>query len=196
MIDVERTIISQYGNSATISTLIKNLNECIDPRTDFDTFYDYVWNVETAQGFGLDIWGRIVGVSRLLNVPAGTPNPGGYAFTPGTYELSDSQYRTVILVKALANITDSTAHSLNVLLTNLFATRGKCYALDTGAMTMRLVFEFYLEPYEYVIITQSGVSPRPAGVLLNILQVDPAQTFGFQEAIQFQPFNQGTFYRP
>lgn len=196
MIDVERTIISQYGNSATITSLIKNLNECIDPRADFDTFYDYVWNVETAQGFGLDIWGRIVGVSRLLNVPADTPNPGGYAFTPGTYELDDDQYRTVILVKALANITDSTANSLNTLLSNLFATRGRCYVLDTGNMSMELRFEFYLEPFEYVIITTSGVSPRPAGVLLNMFQCDPSQTFGFDEAIQFQPFDQGTFYSP
>lgn len=194
MISVERTIISQYANSATIVALIKNMDQCIDPRTDFDTFYSYVWNVETAQGFGLDIWGRIVGVSRLLNVPISTPNPGGFTFTPGTYELSDSQYRTVLLVKALANISDSTANSLNTLLTNLFALRGRCYALDTGAMTMRLVFEFYLEPFEYVIINTIG--PRPAGVLLNILQVDPEQTFGFREAIQFQPFNQGTFYQP
>lgn len=194
MINIERTIISQYANSATIVTLIQNMDECIDPRADFDTFYNYVWNVETAQGFGLDIWGRIVGVSRLLNVPGSTPNPGGYSFTPGTYELSDSQYRTVLLVKALANISDSTANSLNTLFSNLFATRGRCYALDTGSMTMRLVFEFYLEPFEYVII--NTIAPRPAGVLLNILQVDPAQTFGFQEAIQFQPFNQGTFYQP
>lgn len=192
MINLERTIISQYANSATIVTLIQNMDECIDPRTDFDTFYNYVWNVETAQGFGLDIWGRIVGVSRLLNVPADTPNPGGYTFTPGTYELSDSQYRTVLLVKALANISDSTANSLNTLFSNLFALRGRCYALDTGSMTMRLVFEFYLEPFEYVII--NTIALRPAGVLLNILQVDPAQTFGFDEAEQFQPFDQGTFY--
>lgn len=193
MISVERTIISQYANSATIVTLIQNMDECIDPRTDFDTFYNYVWNVETAQGFGLDIWGRIVGVSRLLNVPGSTPNPGAYEFTPGTYELSDSQYRTVLLVKALANISNSTARSLNVLFSNLFATRGRCYAIDVGGMMMMLTFEFYLEPFEYVII--NTISPRPAGVLLNILQVDPTLTFGFKEALQFQPFDQGAFYQ-
>jgi len=193
MISVERTIISQYADSATIVAMIKNMDECIDPRTDFDMFYNYVWNVETAQGFGLDIWGRIVGVSRLLNVPGSTPNPGAYTFTPGTYELSDSQYRTVLLVKALANISDSTARSLNVLFSNLFSTRGRCYAIDVGGMTMMLTFEFYLEPFEYVII--NTISPRPAGVLLDILQVDPTQTFGFQEALQFQPFDQGTFYQ-
>lgn len=194
MIDVEQTIISQYGNSATITQLVRNMNEYLDPRTDFDTFFDYVWNVETAQGFGLDIWGRIVGVGRTLNVPADTPNPGAYSFTPGVVTLDDAKFRKVILVKALANITNGTATGLNQLLSNLFADRGRSYVLDRGSMTMQFTFEFYLEPFEYVIITQTGVAPRPAGVLANILQVDPAQTFGFAEAIQFQPFDQGVFY--
>ncbi len=61
-------------------------------------------------------------------------------------------------------------------------------------MSMRFTFEFFLYPFEYVIITQSGVAPRPAGVLATVLQADTAQTFGFAEGIQFQPFDQGTFY--
>jgi len=87
MIDVERTIISQYGPSRTISQLCRNIDFYIDPRADFDTFYSYVWNVETAVGFGLDIWGEIVNVSRNINVPVDTPNPGGFPFTPGPVTL-------------------------------------------------------------------------------------------------------------
>lgn len=49
--------------------LIESMNEWIDPAADFQSFYDYVWNVDTAQGFGLDDWGKIVGVSRYLQVP-------------------------------------------------------------------------------------------------------------------------------
>lgn len=194
MLDVEQTIISQYGNSATITQLVRNIDLYLDPRADFDTFFSFVWNVETAEGFGLDIWGRIVQVERSINVPADTPNPGHYPFTAGVYEMNDTEYRTVILVKALANITNCTADGLNQLLSNLFATRGRCYVLDSGSMTMRFTFEFWLQPFEYVIITQSGVAPRPAGVLATVFQVDPSQTFGFAEGIQFQPFDQGTFY--
>lgn len=194
MINVEKTIISQYGNSPTISQLILFMNDYIDPRADLDTFFDYVWNVDTAQGFGLDIWGRIVNVERLLNVPADTPNPGAYTFTPGNYQLNDTQYRRVILAKALANITNGSAASLNQLLSNLFVGRGRCYVNDMGAMTMRLTFEFYLEPYEYVMMLNSGVTPRNAGVLLTLLQVLPSGTFGFSQNLILQPFNQGTFY--
>jgi len=194
MLNVEQTIISQYGNSATITQLILNMNEYIDPRIDIDNFYNYVWNVETAQGFGLDIWGRIVQIDRMINVPVDTPNPGGLPFTPGVYSMSDDEYRHVILIKALANITNCTAGNLNQLLQKLFATRGRCYALDMGGMTMRLTFEFWLKPYEYVILTTTGVSPRPAGVLGNVFQVDVPTTFGFAESIHLQPFDQGSFY--
>lgn len=194
MINVERTIISQYGNSATITQLVKNIDSYIDPRADFDTFYSYVWNVETAQGFGLDIWGRIVGVDRTINVPASTPNPGGFPFTSGAYQMTDAQYRTVILIKALANITNCTAQSLNQLLSNLFASRGRCYVRDLGSMTMEYRFEFWLQPFEYVIITGFTVAPRPAGVLASVYQIDVPNTFGFAESLQLQPFDQGTFY--
>ena len=196
MLQVERTIISQYGNSATITQLVRNIDLYLDPRTDFDTFYDYVWNVETAVGFGLDIWGRIVNVGRGIDVPAGTPNPGGFPFVVGPYTMTDAEYRTVILVKALSNITNGTAQSINQLLSNLFATRGRTYVMDTGKMTMQFTFEFFLKPFEYVIISSSGVAPRPAGVLATILQVDVPNTFGFAEANQWQTFDHGAFYNP
>ncbi len=55
---VARTLISQYADSPTLVQLINNMDDYINPDADFDAFYDFVWNVETAQGFGLDIWGQ------------------------------------------------------------------------------------------------------------------------------------------
>lgn len=192
--DFNETVISQYANSPTIRQLIESMDGYINPETNFEEFYNYVWNVDTAQGFGLDIWGRIVGIDRFINVPADTPNPGYFPFTPGTYRMTDMEYRTVILIKALANITNSTAASLNQLLSKLFAGRGRCYVRDTGSMTMAYTFEFWLKPFEYAIISQSVASPRPAAVLATIFQVDVPNTFGFAESLQLQPFDQGTFY--
>lgn len=211
MINVEQTIISQYANSATISQLVRNMNTYLDPRADFDTFYDFVWNVETAQGFGLDIWGRIVNISRELQIPP-DPNffgfsdalPGSYPFgeapfyggTPGatqTYRPADDVYRQLILVKALANISTTNAPSLNQLLQNMFAGRGRCYVNDLGGMTLRYTFEFDLTPYEFAIMTQSGALPRPAGVNVSLFQ-SASPLFGFSEAgLSAAPFGQGVF---
>lgn len=211
MINVEQTIISQYGNSATITQLVYNMNQYLDPRADFDAFYDYVWNVQTAQGFGLDIWGRIVGIKRELLVTGDAlyfgfneALPGSYPFaeqpfyngTPPatqTYTLGDDAYRTLILVKALSNISATNARSLNQLLQNLFGARGRCYVNDLGGMSIRYVFEFLLTSYELAIMTQSGAIPRPAGVNASLFTTN-APVFGFSEAGPgMAPFGQAPF---
>lgn len=212
MINVEQTIISQYANSDAIVKLIHGMNDCIDPATDFDNFYDFVWNVQTAKGFGLDIWGKIVVVSRYLKIAQHSPYLGfsegsATAYYPfnygyfwdggddtGTYKLADDAYRTLILAKALRNISASDAKTANTLLVNLFAGRGRCYVNDLGNMQMRYTFEFTLTPYEYAIITQSGVLPRPAGVTAYALQIPSGGCFGFSEAGGIAlPFDYGVF---
>lgn len=217
MLDVYRTVISQYANSPTLTALIENLNEYIDPRVNFAAFYDYVWNVDTAQGFGLDIWGRIVGVSRLLRIPntskilgfsnASIP-PDWQPFNQGTfntgnsstqtYVLPDATFRTLILTKALANIVATNAASMNQLLRNLFPGRGRTYVRDNGAMSMTFVFEFSLTPAEYAILTESGALPHPAGVQYNVVVIPVAAgRFGFSEAgPSARPFSFGVFYLP
>lgn len=216
MLNVDKTIISQFANSATIRALIENFNEYIDPRANMDAFYEMVWNVDTAKGFGLDIWGRIVGVSRLLQLTS-SRNTFGFlnedfppdwapfnqgTFSTGTevtqaYALADDAYRVLILTKALSNIVATNAPSLNALLRNLFPGRGRCYVLDLGSMSMRFVFEFSLSDIEYAILTQSGALPHPAGVRYSVLVVPTAGLFGFKEnGPLVQTFNHGVFYNP
>lgn len=207
MQNIERTLASQYANSPTLVQLVRNFNQYIDPSADIDAFVSNVMDVTTAQGFGLDIWGRIVGVSRNIKVTAALVNFGfseGVDYQPfgqaplyagsssSVYSLSDDAFRKLILVKALSNISDCTAASFNQLLQNLFAGRGRCYVQDTGGMAMRYVFEFDLLPYEASIIANSGAFPRPAGVSANVLGVTPSKTFGFSESGSFQPFGQGS----
>jgi hypothetical protein len=181
MLNVEQTIISQYGNSSTIGQLIQNMNENIDPRADIDNFYDWVWNIETAQGFGLDIWGRIVGVNREV-------------FTNPVYYLSDTAYRSLLLVKCLSNISLATAQSINQLLNNWLPGRGRCYVRDLGSMAIQYVFEFALAAFEIFIVAQSGIFLRPAGVLANII-IEVYPVFGFAEmgTTWAAPFGQAPF---
>ena len=211
MNNVEQTIISQYGNSATITQLIQNMNQYIDPSADINNFYSNVWDITQAQGFGLDIWGRIVNISRSLNI-ANNPIyfgfnealPGSYPFgdepfydnsAPATqvYLLGDDAYRKLILVKALANISATNASSINQLLQNLFAGRGRCYVNDLGNMSMRYTFEFLLSSYEFAIVTQSGALPRPAGVSASLINT-VLPVFGFSEAgVGYGNFADSTF---
>jgi hypothetical protein len=144
--DVWDTIISQYANSPILTTLILDLNEYIDQTQNLDAFYDYVMNIATAQGYGLDVWGRIVGVNRVLQVQVGNwfgfqeASPSSYTFGQGSFysgtpltsnfTLSDQAYRTLIYAKAAANITDGSIPAINRILMMLFPNRGNCYVTD------------------------------------------------------------------
>lgn len=186
MQNVQQTILAQYANSPIITGLIDYTNQWIDPSIDLQNFYIYVWNVYSAKGFGLDIWGRIVNVPRTINIPASQiyfgfeealPNAQPFNQAPfysgpqsGTlYTLTDDTYLVLILTKALANISSFTAPSVNALLQFMFAGRGSCYVLETSPMQIEYVFNFPLQTWEAAVIEQPSLMPRPAGVGITII---------------------------
>ena len=82
--DLWSTVLSQYANSPTIMGLIEAWDGGLDQTRDFNSFYDNVWNVDSAWGYGLDIWGRIVGIARVLKL-ADLPTFGfAESFAAGT----------------------------------------------------------------------------------------------------------------
>jgi hypothetical protein len=185
-----RTVISQYANSPILMQLIENFDDCVDQTANLEQFFDLIWNVDTAQGYGLDVWGRIVAVNRVLKIGVGPPYFGfdeGIDYQPfGTgglgpfysgqqttenYLLSDPGFRVLILAKAFSNICDGSIKSINRLLITLFGSSGKGYVVDNLDMTMSYVFEFKLSPVQAAILTNSGVFPKPTGVSYNIVQL-------------------------
>jgi len=184
-VNVEETIISQYANSPTLLSLLNNINQCIDPQVNLFNFYNQVWNVNTAVGYGLDLWGRIVGVSRLISTNQastffnfyesliGTPfGPGGNApflngaVGTGIIRLDDPTYQNLILAKALANISICSIPIMNKVLTMLFGTGVS--VVDYGSMQIQINVTGNLTPIQLAILNFSGVIPRPAGVMLTL----------------------------
>lgn len=214
MEDIYKTVISQYSNSPSLTRLIENIDEWIDPTIDFELFIRLVWDLRTAEGIGLDIWGRIVDVSRILPVLTPGDNFGYFSegvtdFQPfgqapflrgGTltrnYELTDPAYRQLIYTKAAFNLAATSSQAINAILNILFAGRGRVYVNDYGDMRMRYTFEFYLTPVESAIFRSSGVIPRSSGVLLSAIQSPPGTAFGFYTAAphDFLPFGQAPFF--
>lgn len=181
MENISQTILSQYANSPALCGIIDAWNQALDPAALIDQWYALVWNVKTAQGYGLDVWGRIVGVSRVLSIESvdylgwreandlteeGFDQAPWYSGSDATsnYRLSDDGYRQLIYAKAFANISDGSVLSINTILTTLFAGQGDAYVRDNGDMTMTYVFRFVPTDVQVSIIQNSGVLPRPAGV--------------------------------
>ena len=71
MKNYSQTLLAQFANSPTISALVAFMDQWVSPHADLDNFYNTVWNIQTASGFGLDTWGQIVNVSRVVQIPTG-----------------------------------------------------------------------------------------------------------------------------
>lgn len=209
MKNIKDTLLAQYANSQTITGLIERFNDAIDPSIDIQAFYDQLWNIDTCNSAGLDNWGRIVNVSRYLQVDpqdsyfgfgeAASAQPFNQApFWNGppattTYRLSDPAYRKLIMLKAMSNISNCSIPTLNKMLMYIYGDAGRCYVQDTGNMAIRIVFEFAVKPVDVAIIFRSGAIARPSGVNINmIMSINRASTFGFAEA-KGQSFDHGTF---
>lgn len=204
---IKETIQSQYANSPKLLTLIEEFSSVINQDTNIEQFKKLVWNIHTAKGFGLDIWGRIVGVTRNVNTADTEGEFFGFTkgFTPfdnapftgqgtqfGSYKLRDDMYRQLIMIKAFANIVYATAPNINKFLNYIFGKRGKAYFLITGHMKARYYFDFILSPLEKKIVYELNLLPRPCGVLIEYMEIDSSSIFGFDNT-GYQPFDMGTF---
>lgn len=181
------TVISQYANSTNLTSIIDNFDQCVDQTANLDAFFDNIMNIDTAVGYGLDVWGRILGVGRVITVQTGrffgfhdqspTVDPFNQsAFFSGiqsnnNFNLSDASFRKLLNAKALANITNGTIPALNQILITLFPGQGNAYVTDDGHMSMTYTFNFILAPVDAAIVTSSGVLPRPTGVALSFVQL-------------------------
>lgn len=185
--DVTTTVLAQYANSPTLRGIVDDISAWLDDADQFNTFYAYVWDISTAQGFGLDIWGRILGVGRVWPIETGaylgyneaeTGTTEPFPFNQGVFwtgdpqttnfALSDDAYRRLLLAKAYANILDGGTYAINRLLQLMFPDRGNAYVIDGNDMTMTYKFEFALTPVDLTLIDNAGVLPQPAGIVVNV----------------------------
>lgn len=201
-----RTVISQYVNSPRINELLRLEELEIDPWYDFLRFYDDVFNLDTAKAWGLDVWGRIVGIGRQIELEGISDAFGfdGSALLPfdqgpfwtstvtSTYLLADEAFRMLIYCKAAMNVSDGTLASLNRLFNMWFGHKGVVCVLHVGTMYLRVFFDFYLEQYERAMLAREDVPPIPAGVGFDIYEAPRAELFGF-DGSELNPFDNGIF---
>jgi len=223
---LSKTIQKQYSNSPVLLALLDDFSQWVDMSKFTADFLRTVWDISTAEGFGLDIWGRILGRSRYIvaaqvpgnnfgfniNGAAGTPWKafGQAPFFNGapsgavSYLLSDEDYRQLLLVKAAANIASCDCPSLNYLLRAMFGNRGKCYVGYDPATPMHIGYHFEFTPtaIEQAII-ESNLFPVPAGMTVVYIYLTLAYApFGFAGANTganpraVTGFNQNPFYQP
>lgn len=204
---IDLTIQSQYSDSPHIKGVIHSYYDFVNPQKDIDLIYDKMINLYTAEGYGLDVWGRIVNIDREYvaiddqydylgfdNRPYNMDrietfnNAPFYKVVNGKVQLQDDAYRTYILIKAMLNISNVSLNSLNYIFKQLFPDTN-IFVLHTNTMTLRLlVMGAFSESQKGAI---KNIDWLPAGVDLQFYHII-TPTFGFKGS-GLETFNNGTF---
>lgn len=206
--DIGLTIQSQYSASPHIVALVNGFWSCLDPSADIELIFNKMINPITAEGFGLDVWGRIVAIGREYTsqdttlpywgykAPLGTDNPRMRNFNnapfykkiTGKVKLNDQAYRTYIFLKAMINIGNGSLSSLNRMISVLFPSVN-IVILHVDTMVLRIVIQSELAQSDLDALL--NLPWLPAGVGLEVYQaITP--TWGL-EGSGLETLDNGTF---
>lgn len=174
---VDETVQSQYSSSPKLKALLCSMNKQLDTSQDIDLFFRKVFDITSADGWGLDNWGRILGLGRDVEISAtnafGFQGSGLQPFNQAAFDnggltrvhtLDDEVYFRFLMLKAASNIADSTLPTINRFMKQLFGDRGDVYVLEVGVMQIQYTFKFILTPFERLLMRLDWMIPRPGCV--------------------------------
>lgn len=176
--DAGKVKLWEYDQTKKINGLINyQINFSNENIAKFwDDWYNDIFNLDTAKGFGLNIWGKILGVSRPT-----------YEQDGSVVSFSDDQYRTILKGRLMLMNSNGSIRDFNKYLNALFP-NSPAYVVDYHDMSVNLILYFNPTDEERAIIESEGFLPLPTGVEINYVIVPPDEVFGFygQELSNFE----------
>lgn len=184
-VDLLRALLWQYNGATNIQALLEAKQDWYNTnQSDFWTdWYTDVFNLATADQFGLFVWSIILNQPIFIN---NGPSPSNdQTFGIGIYNqnltngnlfggASSTYYFTLSIARLLLQLryfqltSAGTVPEINRMLKYLFSDYGLVYLVDGLDMTQRYLFYFTI-PSEMLLMLESfDVLPRPAGVKSTI----------------------------
>lgn len=180
-VELTKALLWQHDNADALRTLIEKKQEWYDinQRDFWQDWYDDVFNIDTANNFGLAVWGRILNVSLGLQVDStiGIPHFGFGTFhrnfengnfaraTGGEQALSLEQKRLIIRLRYYQLISRATVTEINEAMARIFGDLGLVFVRDPLDMSeLEYVFTFQPSSRVQLILDRMNLLPRPSGV--------------------------------
>lgn len=192
-VNLMEVILWQQNNAANLQALLTA------KQTWYDTYHAGFWsdwendvfNLLTANDFGLQVWALILAFPVLLSSPSTTGEKivgfGSYnqnlyeaSFAPGNGvpSLSREEKRLLLRLRAFQLFCSPNVLDINAALKTIFADFGPVYVLDGHDMTCKYVFGFIPSSGLLRVFETVDILPRPACVQMSIL-IEPQGRFGF-----------------
>lgn len=206
--DLSLALLWQYDKAARLQSLVASKQAWYDAQHSgfWSDWIRDVFDLRTANDFGLTVWAQILNLPLLALAPAsGDREVFGFGefnlnFENGNFgrdvdaalSLSTEQRRLALRLRYFQLVTRGTVPEVNAFLDVLFGDEGSVYVLDSLDMeTATYVFTFLPDPSVTFVLEQFDLLPRPAGVGVRIL-INPADRFGFDPYyLNFENSNYG-----
>lgn len=205
-INVTQALLWQYDQAARLQALLEEKQVWYDANhTQFwDDWYTDVFDLRTANDFGLSVWAIILGQPIIFpNVANPDKATWGFGefhknFTRGnfasgsgfTYRLSTATARSLLRLRYYQLTSSGTVPETNRMLADVFADDGPCVLRDNHNMTQTYVFGFYPKSDMLFLLRNFDILPRPSGVKSDF-QIIIDDTWGFGP--NHENFDHGNF---
>lgn len=195
-VDLLRCVLWQYNDATRLQSLLAQKQDWyVQNQTDFwQSWCRDVFDLRTANAFGLSVWGEILKESRETKVEGTGADYPAFGFGPfrrnfkhgnfrradaGHIRLSTDQYRMLLQLRYFKLTSRGTVPEINAFLQRLFGDQGAVYVLDPLDMSFAVyVFTFEPASWQRFVLTDMDTLPRPAGVGVSI-RVVSRPSFGF-----------------
>jgi hypothetical protein len=200
-------ILWQYEDAEKLKSIISAKQSWINrnQKEFWINWYRDVFNIDTANSFGLSVWSRILNVPLKVDVqPQKTKvafgfgqrnanmNNGNFGVDKNqSQSLTLEQQRIVIKFRYFQLTSRCTVPEINRFMSEMFGREGTAYVFDPKDMSFVLyTFGFAPNSQLQFILDEFDLLPRPAGVGVK-WQVRSKPSFGFGNANL--NFNNGNF---
>lgn len=194
--DLLKAILWQYENADKLKALAHLKAAYFNQSTVsfWQNWYRDVFNIDTANDFGLSVWSRILDVPLGIDIPPSDKNKIGFGFgkkktnfkanfrrnADYTLSLTLDQKRMLVRMRYF-NLTQSpTVTNINEFLKRFFWREdSKVFVLDPFDMTyMYYVFNFNPDERLRLLLENFDLMPRPSGVGVKY-RIITKKSFGY-----------------
>lgn len=184
-VDLLRAILWQYNVAENLQGILERKKDwyVINHEQFWSDWYRDVFNMDTANSFGLSVWAIILGIPLVVTSDTPNPNKPTWGFTAthknfnnGNFQhhfgdeitLTTEQKRMVLKLRYFYLVSRGTIPEMNKVIKYVFGSRGGGYVIDNYDMsTIAVIFDF--KPNESIrfVMDKYSIFPRPAGVGLK-----------------------------
>ena len=199
-VDILRALLWRNNSAVNIQALLafKQANYDADSRDFWENWIRDVFDLRTANEFGLNVWSIILGLNITI-APTVAPTPSvpgsnwgygadrqnyfdaNYGPSAGDVSLPIEDARVMLRLRYYQLTTNGNVSSINLILQDVFGHLGSSFVTDNLDMTMHYTFLFQLSSSIQIALSNFDLLPRPSGVLVTFAVDFANANFGFGE---------------